>query len=309
MFTCDFHVDLPWVQTKYYAFDLNHECEHSTISIKRLVKGKLDSMFCALYLSDSWQDTYPLDKCHQTIDSQIRRLLTQPSGTIVESASEAEDAYIKGLFPMFLGLEGSRLLGEERFALGRLATLRNQGVRYLTLTHNKNNGWADSATDVPKHDGLTKFGVKLIQKCEELGVYVDISHSSDATAAEAIAVSEMPVLATHSGAKRFIKHPRNLSDNLIRAVAATDGVIGIPFARRFVGEHAGDVAKTVDYILELTGSNENVAIGSDLDGAVMIDGVNDVSDWGRIVMDSLSKRGLSDACIEKIAGGNIMRLF
>lgn len=308
MLTCDFHVDLPWIQSKYWAFDLNAGCEHSTCSIRKLKDGKLDSMFCALYLPDTWMDNYPAEKIDQTIGNQIRRLLTQSSATIVDSAADAEDAFIKGLFPMFLGLEGGRLLGPEQFALGRLTTLRNQGVRYLTLTHNRNNDWADSATDLPKHNGLTPFGVKVIRKCEELSIYVDVSHTSDATAAEAIAVSEMPVLATHSGARHFVKHPRNLSDNLIRAIAATDGVIGVPFARKFVGENIADVAKHVDYILELTGSVDNVAIGSDLDGAAIVDGVRDASDWKK-VMEALSKRGLSDRCIEKISGENIMRLF
>lgn len=306
--TCDFHIDLPWNFSKYGPFSLKTGNPQSAISLGRLKAGGLDSFFAALYLSDDWQD-----KCDSKgevdteINWQIYKIRDNFGCKVVTNWSEAVSAIEAGKFPIFLGLEGGRLIHRS---LDRLKELHERGVRYLTLTHNRNTSWADSATDKPYHQGLTKFGKAVLEECNQLGILIDISHSSNSTAIDALDFTYKPVVATHSGCRKLVDHPRNLSDILIKAIAAKGGVIGVPFARRFIGDSYVDVARHIDHIVNLVGPNY-VAIGSDLDGAQMTDGIEDVSDWKKVVMETLcdDPYRYSDHDIDLISGTNIMRVL
>jgi membrane dipeptidase len=141
-----------------------------------------------------------------------------------------------------------------------------------------------------------------------MGVVIDISHASDSTAQAAIEASKVPCIASHSGCRKLTPHPRNLPDELIKLLGSTGGVIHVPFAKNFVGDHYKNVVNHVDHIIQLVGS-DHIGIGSDLDGAVMASGIKDVRDWKRVVMDELNRRGYSDYVIAKIAGGNTLRIF
>jgi len=124
-------------------------------------------------------------------------------------------------------------------------------VRYLTLTHFKNNNWADSSTDTPAHNGLTDFGKSVVRELNRLGVMVDISHVSDKTFYDAISVSEAPVIASHSSCRAISNHPRNMSDAMLRDLGRNGGVVMINFEISFLSEEyrkaqeseSGDVVK------------------------------------------------------------------
>lgn len=285
--TCDFHIDVPWQLYKHGFYDLSQRQNYVDVDFPRMKDGGLDSAFFALYLSDGIQDKLSKEEIPWAIWNQIAavRKLKNPN--------------------IFFGLEGGRLINDSLDLLHGFATA---GVKYLTLTHNRHTSWADSATDTPKHGGLTKFGRKVIRKCNELKILVDISHSSDDTAWDALEFSEKPAVATHSGCRTLLNHPRNLSDSLIRAIAMSGGVIGIPFARRFVGTING-IYDHIDHVCQVVGNCNHVGIGSDLDGAVLVKGISGVQDWKKIVMDGLSQRGYSDSEISRISGENILNLI
>lgn len=264
---------------------------HPTVTRDRMKFGGLDKAILALYISDEWQDNLDDDGTWPIIQEQI--------------------VVAKRDFPgNFIALEGGRCLGSDPVTIQlRLKQLMEAGIKYLTLVHNNANLLAGSSTDAAgREKGLSRLGHDVVEECEDSGVLVDVSHASDATIAEVVAIARKPVIASHSGCKMLLHHPRNLTDHQINAIAGTGGMVCVPFARRFVGTMAG-VAAHVDHVCQVTGSLERVGIGSDLDGAKMVDGVMGAEDWSKVVVDQLARRGFSDTHIAKIAGGNLLRLL
>lgn len=305
--TCDAHIDIPWVVTKNGAFNLswNNEGRYSDVDFPRMRLGWLQSAVFALYLSDQIQDKEGREGSLALIMKQIRFLESQKGCTLVEDPDVAVDSVGVGVVPIFLGLEGGRLIYNDLALLGKY---RQLGVRYLTVTHNRNTDWADSATDKPYHNGLTLFGAAVVKEAGKLGILMDVSHGSDDVAIQILRESTLPVIASHSGCKKLVSNTRNLTDELIKGIAATNGVVCVPFARRFVGERYQCVVDHIDHICQLVGS-DYVGVGSDLDGADMVDGADDVTQWKKVVLNELSHRGFSDDVIADIAGMNLLRVL
>ena len=150
-------------------------------------------------------------------------------------ASTADDIvriHRSGRIGSMLGIEGGRQIGSSLAALALNST--QLGVRYMTLTHNQTTDWADSATDEPKHDGLSPFGVKVVGEMNRLGMLVDLSHVSPATASDAIAASRAPVIFSHSDAAALNAHPRNVPDDVLRLLPANGGVVMVNFVPAFL---------------------------------------------------------------------------
>lgn len=304
--TCDAHVDFPHQFQKQGPFDLevNNHGQRSMVDFPRMKEGGLDAAFFALYLSDKKQDELGPDGTKWELNRQLWRIRNQEGLSICETLRDASSARTMGKVPIFLGVEGGRLIQED---LTNLASFRGAGIRYLTLTHNYNTTWADSATDLPKHKGLTNFGTEVVKKCNELDILVDISHASDYTAWDVYDTSDNPVIASHSGCRALLDHPRNIDDHLIKGIARTGGIVCIPFAKRFVGDKRTNIADHIEHVIQLVGSS-SVGIGSDLDGAAMVEGI-DATNWKEVVMDELSKRGCEDEVIHNVAGMNLLRLL
>src|SRR5687768_301187 len=138
-----------------------------------------------------------------------------------------------GRIGSLLGMEGGRQIGGSMAALRQFHAL---GVRYLTLTHNQTTEWADSATDVPKHGGLSQFGEQVVRAMNRLGMPVDLSHVSAETALDAMAISRAPVIFSHSNATQVASHPRNVDDRVLQRVAANRGVVMVNFYPVFLAE-------------------------------------------------------------------------
>jgi membrane dipeptidase len=136
------------------------------------------------------------------------------------------------------------------------------GVRYLTLTHSVNTDWADSSGDQPRHNGLTDFGKDVIRELNKLGVLVDISHVSDKTFWDALAVSKAPMIASHSSCRALCRHPRNMTDEMIKALASKGGVIQINYHIEFLDERAASYFKNAEpmfrSLLEKQGGNPDM---------------------------------------------------
>lgn len=266
--TVDLHVDAPW---KWWKYGINNRTQ-----------DHIDFPVYAVYLSDAIQDTITLELRQQVVRDQI-------------TWCHAEGVHV-------FGVEGGRLAeGMD------LAILARAGVKYVTITHNRNNNLGDSATDVHR-EGLTVEGIAFVEKLNYLGILPDISHASDETAMQVIHEASWygnQVLATHSGCRALVSHPRNLSNDLIRAIGMRDGLIGIPFVKKFVGTALGSVADHIDHVAQLIGIH-HVAIGSDIDGA---DTIVEAPEWRDVVINILASRGYSNEDIRAIAGGNARRVL
>lgn len=197
--------------------------------------------------------------------------------------------------------------------LTKLKALYNYGMRYLTITWNNSLDWAVSAQDSRTETvGLNEFGKTVIKTLDSLGVIIDVSHTGVKTIKDILTVTKNPIIASHSGARALRNHYRNLTDDQIKAIAASGGVIGVDFYPPFLTSGSATVATVVnhiDYIAKLVGI-DYVALGSDFDGigTNLVTGLNDVSKFPAVTLELL-KRGYTTEQVRKILGGNFMRVF
>lgn len=281
----DLHTDLPW-QLYKSGWRMS---DYFQVTKPKMVDGQLNQIVAALYLSDGIQDSAGDEDSWHLIEAQFDALMK-----------------LKPWIPFNLALEGGRLLGPDvPTRTERLAWLAARDCAYITLTHNFDNAWIGSATS-GTDEGLTAAGSEVVQDMARFGILPDVSHCSDRSVWHVILAAEgYPVIASHSGARSITNHPRNLSDDLIYDIADVGGVIGIPFATRFVESKEG-VIRHIDHIAQLLGSTKNISIGSDLDGAQTV--IKDASEWS-FWIEPLKAKGYTDSDIEGIGGHNFYRLI
>ncbi|HUT52468.1 MAG TPA: dipeptidase [bacterium] len=226
------------------------------------------------------------------------------------SVADLERNLAAGKISAFLAIEGGEAIGGD---LSRLDYFYGKGVRYMTLTWNHTNLIADSAKEAKRTGGgLTPFGRKVVARMNELGMMVDVSHASDQAVRDVLAVGRAPVIASHSDCWALKKHPRNLKDELIRGICQSGGVIGANYHRTFLvtgrPARAGDVADQIDHIVAVGGIG-CAALGSDFDGGIFPP--QDLANAGELenLTAELIRRGYTRADIEKIYGGNVMRVM
>jgi len=199
------------------------------------------------------------------------------------------------------------------------------GVRYLTLTHSVNTNWADSSGDKPAHDGLTGFGKDVVRELNRLGVMVDISHVADKTFWDALEISRAPLVASHSSCRALSGHPRNMTDDMIKALAAKGGVIQINYSTTFLSNELYEatqknvppserptvswekIVEHIDHAVKLAGPT-HVGLGSDFDGTTVPVGMDDVTGLPKIT-EALLAKGYSEQDVTNILGGNLLRLM
>jgi membrane dipeptidase len=324
-------------------------------------RGNLAAEFFAIWPEPSaWKGRF----AHRTlalidgVREQVRRhpnelaLCTSPADILAARAT--------GKFAVLMGIEGGHAIENS------LALLRDYfalGVRYMTLTWANSNDWADSSGDlddpaIPHHNGLTDFGREVIAEMNRLGMMIDVSHVSDKTLADVLAVTRAPVLASHSCARALCDSPRNLTDDQLRAIAANGGAVGVNFYSAFVDENYRRAVLTIraersaahgalaaeyaakgepipfaasnqidrdyagrlqrppfeslmahfDHIIRVAGI-DHVGIGSDFDGmSSMPEGIDSAADLPKITA-ALSARGYSAEDVQKVLGGNLMRVM
>lgn len=200
--------------------------------LKRLRAGKVGAQFWSVYVSASHSDAQAVQAALEQLDV-AKRLVAQYPDTLTLCMDSAcvEAARKKGRIASLLGMEGGHAIG------GSLAVLRQMyalGARYMTLTHSKNNAWADSATDAPVHNGLTPLGKDVVREMQRLGMLVDISHVSEKTMLDVLAIARAPVIASHSNAFSINPHPRNVPDTALDALKANGGIVMVNFYPPFV---------------------------------------------------------------------------
>lgn len=257
---------------------------------------------------------------------------------------------------LMIGVEGGHAIEDS---LDVLRELYDRGARYMTLTHVNTNNWCDSSGDAPRHGGLTNFGREVVRTMNDLGMIVDVSHISDAAFGHVIETTRVPVLATHSSARALCSHPRNMTDDMLRALAANGGVCMVNFFSAFVSEEVAQVImqaqrrkkndaalagglggteempddrtdwnaylewfqtlgcpaatldQVADHILHIANvaGIEHAGIGSDFDGVPALPRGLETAAGLPALTARLMERGLSATDVEKVLGGNFMRVF
>lgn len=234
----DGHNDLPWALREQAGYDLNardiaqDQTGHLHTDLPRLRAGGVGAQFWSVYVRSDFSGDAAVSATLEQIDivgemqtrypAHLRRALT---------ADDMEAARAEGRIASLMGAEGGHSINNSLATLRALHTL---GVRYMTLTHNDNIDWADSATDVERLGGLSEFGREVVREMNRCGMLVDLSHVSPGTMRDAIATSEAPVVFSHSSARAVCDHPRNVPDDVLVSLRDNGGVAMATFVPKFV---------------------------------------------------------------------------
>lgn len=309
--TIDSHCDTPMLFENGYAL-----CERSNVALVDLHKmdeGGLDAAIMAVYLKQEARDEASLLAATQKADRLLHEI-AQKVGACNKHVALASTVHEV----MQLKREGKRIIMrgiENGYAIGRdLANIRryrDMGVVYMTLCHNGDNDICDSARGNGEHGGLSRFGHKVIEEMNSVGMMIDLSHAAESTFYQTLELSSKPVVCSHSSCRALCDHPRNLTDEQLRALAARGGVAQITMYSGFLVKEGtatlDDFMRHLQHAIDIAGV-EHVGIGTDFDGDGTITGCADASQLRNITRELL-RRGYSDEDIEKIWGGNWLRVM
>ncbi|WP_037575716.1 dipeptidase [Phaeacidiphilus oryzae] len=234
----DGHNDLPWALREQVRYDLDardiaqDQAEHLHTDLARLRAGGVGAQFWSVYVPSRLQGDSAVAATLEQIDC-VRALAARYPDTLrlAFTADDMEAARSAGRIASLMGAEGGHSID---CSLATLRALHRLGVRYMTLTHNDNVPWADSATDEPAADGLTRFGEEVVREMNRVGMLVDLSHVAPATMRDAIRVSRAPVIFSHSSARAVCDHVRNVPDDVLASLAGNGGVAMATFVPKFV---------------------------------------------------------------------------
>ncbi len=226
----DTHIDVtPKLQTDW-KFDERHPTGH--IDLPRMKEGGLNALFFSIFMSGTVTGPKAVNDALQRIAAVHKLAEDMPDKVMLcRTAADVRLAHRQGKIAGLMGMEGGHMINNSLPVLRMYAEL---GVRYLTLTHSVNTDWADSSGDQPKHNGLTDFGKDVVRELNKLGVLVDVSHVADKTFWDALEISKAPMIASHSSCRAISGHPRNMTDEMIKALAAKGGVIQINYLDSFI---------------------------------------------------------------------------
>jgi len=311
------------------GFDIGSRAGKTMTDIARLRAGGVGAQFFAVYVDKKFVEGN--HSAHRTLDmiDTVRHDIIDrypKDFSLALTAADIERAHREGRIAALLGIEGGHAIEDDLRLLRDYYLL---GVRYMTLTHTNTNSWADSSGDisdatVKHHNGLTDFGKSVVKEMNRLGMMVDISHVADRTFWDALETSSAPLIASHSSCRALANVPRNMTDEMIAALAKKGGVIQINFYCNFLvapppgkaadGEDKlskatlADVVAHIDHAVRI-GGIDHVGIGSDFDGIPCAPkGLEDVSRFPELTR-ALLEKGYSEEDIRKIYGGNLLRVM
>lgn len=345
----DGHNDLPYVIRKdatakgdVETYDLTSVHANVDTDIPRMQAGKLAGQFFAAYVPPN--EPKPAGFALAQI-ALMRDMLRRHDDVFRPglSAADVEAAKAEGRIALFMTIENGSAIDNQLDALDAYYDL---GVRLMTLCHNGTTDWCDSATDAPKHDGLSSFGMRVIRRMNRLGMVVDLAHVSPKAMHDVLDVARAPAVWSHSNAFTLCDHPRNVPDDVLDRVAGNGGVVMATFVPDFISQASRDwhrpardqfgkapeginyakveaeiVAKAgprpkatlaeycdhVDYLAKRIG-HDHVGIGSDFFGWVNPEGLEDTSTFPSVIAE-LIRRGWSEDNLVKLAGGNTLRVL
>lgn len=298
--------------------DTHHRLSKGQVTISKMYEGGLDAAFFAVYIEQKKNDARSLDSVYRYCKSELllfKRYVEnhKDSIVIIRTPQELQELKKSGKRGAIMAIENGYGIGDK---IDRVNEFFDMGVRYITLCHSRNNIICESATEKnPDKNvrGLTDFGRKVVQRMNEVGMIIDVSHASSATLADVLKYSKSPVIATHSAVWSLKHNPRNLKDAEIIAIAKHGGLIQVATGRYFLSSlpeskvNVGVLADHIDYVKRLVGI-EHVGIGTDFDGGGGVNGMNDCSKMKALTVELLS-RGYSEEELRLFWGGNVIRVW
>lgn len=271
------------------TFDIGRRHDNGNIDVPRMREGGLDALFFSIWVPGDVTGPAAVRRAMALIDSVHEAVRRHPTDLVLATtAADIRRAAAAGKIAALMGMEGGHMIDDD---LGLLRSYASLGIRYLTLTHSVNTNWADSSGDTPKHNGLTAFGKDVVRELNRLGVMVDVSHVADKTFYDALEVTRVPVIASHSSCRALSNHPRNMTDDMLRALARNGGVVMINFSVGFLSEEhrvasqkAGGTAKMFEEQLKTCGNEACAILESDrLTRNAMMSGALPKVSWETIV--------------------------
>ncbi|REK85267.1 membrane dipeptidase [Streptomyces inhibens] len=234
----DGHNDLPWALREQVRYDLDRrdiaadQSANLHTDLPRLRAGGVGAQFWSVYVRADYAGDTAVSATLEQIDV-VRQLVARYPDELrlAHTADDMETARAEGRIASLMGAEGGHSINNS---LATLRALHQLGVRYMTLTHNNTIAWADSATDEPRHNGLSAFGEEVVREMNRCGMLVDLSHVSADTMRDALRVSTAPVIFSHSSARAVCDHPRNIPDDVLAQLPANGGVAMATFVPKFV---------------------------------------------------------------------------
>lgn len=236
----DGHNDLPWEIRSAHgndlaAVDLSADTRRLSsplhTDIQRLRQGRVGAQFWSVYVPASLKGLAATEATFEQIDLTRRMIARYPQAfELADSADDIVRIHRAGRIASMFGMEGGEAINNN---LALLREFRAAGVLYMTLTHSQNTDWVDSATDTPRHGGLTPFGEDVVREMNRVGMLVDLSHVSAEAMRDALRVSSAPVIFSHSSAFAVTPHPRNVPDDVLELVRANGGVVMVNFFPAF----------------------------------------------------------------------------
>lgn len=253
----DGHNDLPWALREQVRYDLDardiarDQSGRLHTDIPRLRRGGVGGQFWSVYVRSDQAGDDAVSATLEQIDVVGQLIARYPRDLVrALTADDMETARRGGRIASLMGAEGGHSINNSLATLRALHTL---GVRYMTLTHNDNVAWADSATDAPGVGGLSAFGREVVREMNRTGMLVDLSHVAATTMRDALAVTEAPVIFSHSSARAVCDHPRNVPDDVLELLPANGGVAMVTFVPKFILPAAVDWTRAADENMESHG--------------------------------------------------------
>jgi membrane dipeptidase len=244
----DGHNDLPWEIRQRFGGDLAKvDLAGNTASlpapsgspplmtdVPRLRRGRVGAQFWSVYIPVEVKGPQAIQQTLEQIDLVKAMCARYPHDlAMAYTAADIRRLHRAGLIASLVGVEGGHQINDS---LPMLRAYYDAGARYLTLTHSTNTAWADSATDMPQHHGLTPFGKEVVREMNRLGMLVDLAHVSEDTMRAALTVTEAPVIFSHSSARALVDHPRDVSDEVLQLVARNGGIVMVNFDTDYVSD-------------------------------------------------------------------------
>lgn len=309
--TLDTHCDTPMKFDQQIRFDSRDP--RILVDLHKMTEGCLDATIMVAYLRQLERDKASLEAAF----AKAEHLLTEIENMVAHSTDSVGIAYTpddlcrlkrEGRRALMLGIENGYAIGDD---ISRIEHFRRRGVVYMTLCHNGDNDLCDSARGNGEHGGLSALGREAIREMNRVGMMVDLSHAAESSFYQAIEVSSTPIVCSHSSARALCDHPRNLTDDQLRALAASGGVAQVclydGFLRQEGGATVDDAVRHILHMVNIAGI-DHVGIGTDFDGDGGIIGCADASEVINLTRRLLAE-GFAEEDLAKLWGGNFLRVM
>ncbi len=312
--TLDSHCDTPMFFSEGFTADMfAKRTDKVLVDLPKMREGFLDASIMVAYLKQGERDAESLLAATAKAD----RILTQIEEMVAANCTAVDIAYTPadiarlkraGKKAIMLGIENGYAIGKD---ISQLEHFAKRGIVYMTLCHNGDNDICDSARGNAEHGGLSQFGEKVVQEMNHLGIMVDMSHAAESSFYDALEVSQKPIVCSHSSARALCNHPRNLTDEQMKALAQKGGVAQVTMYNGFLRTDGQatilDAVEHLNHMVNIMGI-EHVGIGTDFDGDGGVPGMANASEIINFTRRLLRER-YSEEQIQMIWGGNFLRVM